>query len=70
MTIIGEAEQFVTMIDSEQITLENALFVLGCAYALKLTYGVLIELKNGLYGFLLPRLCYLMFGRPKDFRQG
>ena len=56
------------MIDSVQVTLENAIFFLGCAFALKLTYGVMIELKNGLCGCLLPRLWRLAFGLPKDFK--
>ena len=56
------------MIDSDQVTQENAIFMLGCAFALKLTYGVLIELKNGLCGYLLPRLWRLAFGLPKDFK--
>jgi len=56
------------MIDSDQVTLENAIFILGCVFALKLTYGVLVELKNGLCGYLLPRLWRLAFGLPKDFK--
>jgi len=56
------------MIDSDQVTLENAIFILGCVFALQLTYGVLIELKNGLCGYLLPRLWRLAFGLPKDFK--
>ena len=56
------------MIGSDEVTLENAIFVLGCVFALKLTYVVLIELKNGLCGYLLPRLWSLAFGLPKDFK--
>ena len=55
-------------IHSDQVTLENAIFILGCVFSLKLTYSVLIELKNGLLGYLLPRLWSLVFGLPKDFK--
>ena len=58
----------IEMINSDQVTPENAIFVLGCVYALKLTFAVLIELRNGLCGYLLPRLWRLVFGLPKDFK--
>ena len=51
------------MIDKDKVTVENVIFVLGYAFALKLLYFVLIELKNGLCGHILPRLWYFVNGQ-------
>ena len=51
------------MIDKDKVTVENVIFVLGYAFALKLLYFVLIELKNGLCGYILPRLWYFVNGQ-------
>ena len=50
----------------EQLDQETVLWYLGCAFAFKLLYSAAVEVKNGLYGYLLPRLWSLCFGK-EDF---
>ena len=50
----------------EQLDQETVLHYLGCALAFKLLYSAAIECKNGLYGYLLPRLWSICFGK-EDF---
>ena len=50
----------------EHLDQETVLRYLGCAFAFKLSYSVAVECKNGLYGYLLPRLWSLCSGK-EDF---
>merc|ERR1711874_2268 len=50
----------------EYLDKETVLWYLGCAFAFKLLYSAAVECKNGLSGYLLPRLWSLCYGK-KDF---
>ena len=50
----------------EHLDQETVLRYLGCAFAFKISYSVAVECKNGLYGYLLPRLWSLCSGK-EDF---
>ena len=43
--------------------LPNVVYFLGCVYVIKLTYSTLWELKNGLQGYILPRIWNIVFGQ-------
>ena len=45
---------------------ETVLRYLGCVFAFKLSYSTVIKCKDGLYGYILPRLWSLCFGK-EDF---
>jgi len=45
----------------------NCIYILGCAFAFKLSFSLLREVKNGLCGYILPRIWYLIFGQ-NDFK--
>jgi len=45
----------------------NCIYILGCAFAFKLSFSLLREVKNGLCGYILPRIWYLIFGK-NDFK--
>ena len=64
MTIFCEANMMTDMV--EHLDKETVLWYLGCAFAFKLLYSAAVEVKNGLYGYLLPRLWSLCFGK-EDF---
>lgn len=50
----------------EHMDQETVLRYLGYAFAFKLLFSAAVECKNGLYGYLLPRLWSLCFGK-EDF---
>ena len=47
--------------------LPKVIYFLGCVYAVKIIYSTLVELKNGLQGYFLPRVWNVVFGQ-NDFR--
>jgi len=50
----------------EYLVLDNVLHYLGWAFAFKIVYSTAVECKNGLCGYLLPRLASLCAGK-QDF---
>ena len=50
-----------------ELEVQQVLMCLGCVYGLKLTLGLLLELRNGLLGYLLPQLRHHLLG-PADLK--
>ena len=50
-----------------ELEVQQVLMCLGCVYGLKLTLGLLLELRNGLLGYLLPQLRHYILG-PADLK--
>ena len=50
-----------------ELEVQQVLMCLGCVYGLKLTLGLLLELRNGLLGYLLPQLRHYLLG-PADLK--
>ena len=66
MRIVVKVERIKLKMDTLD-DLPKVIYFLGCVYAVKIIYSTLVELKNGLQGYFLPRVWNVVFGQ-NDFR--
>ena len=60
---MGLLEKLKEKLTTLEIGADDVITILGLVFAFKICYAVLIELKNGMLGYLLPRVWYHVFGQ-------